>query len=316
MNLRRRVRWLGESLLVCIALSTIPFLTRRAAVRLANGLGNLGFRCSARLRKMSLANLAVALPELPASEREQVARQSFRTFALTIVDMFWFGRFTDSRIRQLVSFDASFDLYWQAKPGVIVTGHFGNWEVLGLAIALHGDPCMSVAMPLNNTFADLVLNRFRRLTGQSVVERRGAVRRIIKVLRDGGKTAMLLDQNTLPDEGGAFVDFFGLPVPVSKAAATVAARAGATIVFVFCCADASGAYTAHARSTDGGEGDDETRVTQMLTNTLEREVRQRPGQWLWMYKRWKYIPGNAPAERYPYYAQSFTHEEEKSGEEK
>lgn len=291
--------------MVCVALSTVPFLTRRAAVALANRLGGLAFRCSAGLRRMALANLELALPDTSPDDRERIARDSFCTFALTVVDMFWFGRFTEKRIAKYIVFDPSFDRYWKAKPGVIVTGHFGNWEVLGLAIAMHGDPCVSVAMPLTNSFADHVLNRFRRRTGQDVVERQGAVKQIVKVLRQGGKTAMLLDQNTLPDEGGVFVDFFGLPVPVSKAAAAVAARTDATLVFVFCCADPSGVYTAHARSArDKGEDGDET-VTQRLTNVLEEEVGQRPGQWLWMYKRWKYIPAGAAADRYPYYAQRF-----------
>jgi len=248
---------------------------------------------------MALANLDLAFPEMSTEEKERIARESFCTFALMVVDLFWFGRFTARRVAKYVKFDSSFDLYFGQKPVILVTGHFGNWEVIGVSIGIQGDPCTSVAMPLINPFADRVLNRFRRLTGLNVTQRQGAVRTIMKVLKDGGKVALLIDQNTLPDEGGLFVEFFGLQVPVAKTVSTLSEHTGAHIVYTFCTADLDGVYTARA-SSGGLDGD---KSVQALTAGLEAEIRRDPGKWLWMYKRWRYIPDGCSADKYPYYAE-------------
>ena len=299
MKFRRKIRQVGESLLLGMCLCIIPFLSRRMVLSFARWIAATAFRHSNRLRRMALANLNLAFPQKSKDEKACIAEESFFTFALMVLDLFWFGRFTASRVAKFVNLDPSFSLYFEQKPVILVSAHFGNWEVMGLSLALHGDSSTSVAMPLINLFADRILNRFRVLTGQSVLQRQGAVRALMKILKSGGKVALLMDQNTLPNEGGVFVDFFGLPVPVSKTVSALSERSGAHIVYVFCTADSDGVYTAKA-SEGGVEGD---KSVQALTNALEAEIRVNPGKWLWMYKRWRYIPDGCPEEKYPYYSE-------------
>lgn len=308
MKIHRRIRQIVESLLVCLGLSVLPLFPRSWILNLSKRLGNAAFRLCPSLQKRAIANLDVAFgPTLSAAEKEKIAKASFRIFSIVILDLFWFSMFSKKRIETYVKFDPSFNFYFNTAPAVVVTGHLGNWEVLGQAMALHGDPCVSVAAPLANPFVDQILNRLRRATGQQIAEKKGAIRTLIKVLKKGGRTALLMDQNTLPSNGGQFVDFFGLSVPISKAVSALLKRTEADIVFIFCIADNEGGYTAYALPPYKVHGKEVSvdEVTQTVAGILEREIRKYPGQWLWMYKRWKYIPPGTSPEGYPFYAKEY-----------
>jgi Kdo2-lipid IVA lauroyltransferase/acyltransferase len=301
MTLGRVARQVGEVFLFCVCMLFIPFLPRSSVVGLSRFLGRTGFRLSKKLRRIGMANLDVAFGNtITDSEKERILEASFRTFALVVMDLLWFAVFKKSRIRARVRFDPSFASYFDTRPLVVVTGHVGNWEVMGQAVALRGDPTASVAAPLDNPVIDHAVIRLRQSTGQTVVPKEGAIRRLLRVLHDGGKIALLIDQNTIPADGGVFVKLFGLPVSISQAASMLAAKTGAKVVFCYCVVNENGDYTAHASPIVSGS--DRKKGTQIMANELETVIRSHPEQWLWTYKRWKYIPEDMPVDAYPFYA--------------
>ena len=305
MKSHSRFRNAGEFMLVGLALGVVPFLPRRMVVGLARGLGALAYRVARQTRRLALANLELAFGStLTAEQRESVARSAFQTFGLTLFDLFWFRRFTRSRVTKWVRFDASMDRYFDDGASIGVTAHFGNWEVMGLAAAVRGKPPVSVAAPLMNPAVDRILMRERQRTGQEVIPREGAAKGILRALRSGRGVAVLLDQNTHPRDGGVFVPFFGKAVPVSRVPAALAIRTGTPVLFCFCVPDSRGAYTAYSRDplNPSSLGGDEEAVTRTILAAIEAEVRQNPGCWLWMYKRWKMIPPGEAVDGYPYYA--------------
>ena len=305
MSLRSKTRFLAECFAVTIALAIIPLLPRSLLLALSRGAGRLTFRFAGRLRKVALANLDIAYgTDVSLDRKEDILRGAFTSFALLLLDMFWFGRFTAARIRRYVRYDPSFDVYFVTSPLLAVTGHIGNWEVLGQALSLRGAPLSSVATPIGNRYVDWVLNRQRRITGQEVIKRSGAVRSIMKKLASDGRVALLMDQNTLPEDGGVFVDFFGLPVPVSKAVEVLALRQKVPVFFGYAIADDKGVYHVHGLPLlkPGEDEFSEGRITRYIAEQTELVVKKHPEKWLWMYKRWKFIPGGVSRERYPYYA--------------
>ena len=307
MKLRKKIRRIPESILLCMGFLVVPFIPRRGIVWLAGLLGRAGLTLSTRSRRVALANLDAAYGDgLTQEEKLRIAREAFRTFCLVTLDYFWFAFFTRQRIRAHVRFDATFERYRETRPGISVTAHLGNWEVMGLAAALDGPPAVSVAASIKNPLADLFLSRVRRITGQGIEARRGAVRRIIGVLRNGGRAAFLMDQNTLPSEGGVFVDFFGLAVPVSNAVALLARRTGTAIVMPYCLVDGAGEYTIHVSTVFHAETGShaDALTTQRITHEIETLVRRYPGQWLWIYKRWKFLPPDGDRHGYPYYSRT------------
>jgi KDO2-lipid IV(A) lauroyltransferase len=307
MNVRRQLRTALESVLVCAAFALIPWWPRRAIVRAAGAFGRLAFATCRALRGVTLANLRAAYGTAPSDdELRRIGLQSFQTFALVAMDLFWFGVFTRRRVLRHVAFDESMEVSLALRPVVFVTGHLGNWEVVGLAMALQGAPSLSVAARLKSPVGEFVINRVRRRTGQGIIHKLGALRGVVQELKRGGRVAMLMDQNTLPRKGGIFVPFFGLPVAVSDAVSVLCARTGAYLVVAACVPEGTG-YKVWAMPPESVGGPSNLRadeVTARLTNHLETLVRRFPGCWAWGYKRWKYIPAGADASRYPFYAQA------------
>lgn len=280
-------------------------------MRWARRLGNLAYALSAHLRRVGLANLDLAYgPRLDGEEKKRILRRSFQNSVLVALDLFWFGRDTRKRLSDWVVFDEAANATFGASHAqVIITGHLGNWEVYGQAVAARGHPLMSVASPLANATVDRLLVRQREQSGQIIVPRVGAVLKLLRHLKRGGQTALLLDQNTKPSEGGIFVNFFGLPVPVATAAAALAARTGAGLSFGYCLPDDEGRYHATisavlpTSSFPAGEpASVAAALTSRLTVMAEDAVRSHPEFWAWTYKRWKHVPPWMPREVYPFYA--------------
>jgi len=299
------LRYVLEGVLASLAFVTVPLLPRRAVLSLARGLGDAAFRLAGPLRRIALANLDTAFGDsVDAARKRDVARGAFRMYARFFLDLFWFSFRGEARVRQCFRFDPSFDAHWRTKPAVVVTCHLGNWEMLGQVLAARGEPALSVAAPVRNPFVNWMLRSSRRAAARPIVEKHRMVRRLVRALRAGDRVALLLDQNTVPRVGGTFTPFFGLPVPVSKAAAALAARTDAPIVFVYCVAEEGGVYRAHALPplTAAEAGERYGGVTEAVTRFIEDAVRAHPGEWGWMYKRWKYIPRGYPRKGYPFYA--------------
>jgi KDO2-lipid IV(A) lauroyltransferase len=192
-------------------------------------------------------------------------------------------------------------------PSILLTGHLGNWEVLGCALALKGFPPVSVATPIKNPVVDGIVQGLRTVTGQRIIARQGAVRGMLKTLRDGGRVALLQDQNVRIHEGGVHLEFFGVPAATSPAAGMLAARLGVPVVMGFCLPEADGRYRIYAPSPplradpSAAVEAEAIRMTERILREYEKAIGAHPDCWLWMYKRWKNRrPGDDPA-RYPFY---------------
>lgn len=291
-----------------VAFALLPRLSRRAVVVLAGGLARIAWLGSPALRRVAMANLDQAFGDtLTAAEKTAILRSAYRSFALVLIDTFWFARDTRQRLADWVDIGSDLDRLLAPGPYVCLTLHLGNWEVLGMALQAKGMPLASVANPLKNPAVDRLFVEHRERLGQKILPRAGAVRGMLKVLRDGEKIALVLDQNTGLHEGGAFVDFFGLPATTSLAPASLAIRTRSPILMTACVADKDGRY----RTTPAvylepenypAEGDrPELALTAELNRRMEAVIRAYPGYWCWMYKRWKHRLADMPAEKFPWY---------------
>ena len=285
-------------------------LPRRAVLALAHVLGILGYYFSGRLKAVGRANLDLVFGDsVSPQEKVRILKASCSTFALMTLDVAWFSQNTAKRVNACTTFEREPGEVIGGKPYICITGHFGNWEVLGLAAALRGYPLASVATPLKNPVVDQLFCREREATGGIILDRAGAVRSMLRILKDGGRVALLLDQNTQLNEGGVFVDFFGVPATVSAAGASLAYRTGTGIAFGFSIPDTNGCYHIyippaimpppyHRENADQAI----LELTQQITRVYEDMIRAHPECWLWMYKRWKHVRPGDSRERYPFYS--------------
>jgi len=288
-------------------LAVIPRLPRRAILGLAWLGGNLGFIFDRRERRVGLANLDIAFGDSKsAAAKKKILRQSFITFSRTLLDAIWFGSRCEERLIRYVEFDGSLEPLLCKKNQICITAHFGNWEVIGLMMAMRGFPLHTIAMPVKNPAVDRLLIERREVTGQKIIPRNGALRKLLGVLRNDGKTAFLVDQNTEESESGIWVDYFGLPVPVTPAPAALSAKTGSEMFIGFCAPQRGGRYRVYVTEAikPPENADEETTraLTQQILSAVEREVRNHPEHWLWMYKRWKIVKLGTSPDRYPWYA--------------
>ncbi|MCP5489295.1 MAG: lysophospholipid acyltransferase family protein [Verrucomicrobia bacterium] len=302
--IREKLEWLA----VRAGFAILPRLPRPWIVALSRGLGRLALMVSPKLRRIAEANLEVVFgTECPTEERNRILRRSYQSFALMLLDTFWFSRDTRERMETWVDLAPDVNGIYEAGPRVCLTLHLGNWEVLGMAFQARGLPLASVANPLKNPSVDRLFIRHREKLGQKIIPRKGAARGILKVLRDGEKIALVMDQNTAPNEGGAFVDFFGIPATTSIVPAALALKTRAPIFMTCCIADAEGRY--HTTPPlyldlpdDLGTGENAAvTLTQRLNHHMETVIRAHPEYWCWMYKRWKHRRKTMPANRFPFY---------------
>jgi len=278
------------------ALLALPGRLRRWLTR---RLGDLGYLLDRRSRKLrARADLRSAFPGLDDRQVERLLRGCYRHLTTEIVESLKFGERLQRKGGQdffeRVGFERLDSL--PRRTGVIfVTGHFGNWEALGIASPLLGYPVWSVSRGSRNPFVDRYLRKVRERTGQLTLPKRGALRRIIRLLKRGEHVAFLIDQDARKD--GIFVEFFGRPACTTPAPARLAVYTGAPVAFVYgerIPGQERFRFVLKGLVLPRQDADPEQevlRIMQRLTGDLEELVRQAPEQWLWLHNRWKTYPG-------------------------
>lgn len=309
----RKIRQTLEVPSMRLGLAVLPHLPRKAVLGLARAVAVAGYVFSAHSRRLGLANLDLAFGDTKTpQEKRWILQESMRNFMLALLDLVWFTRNSAARM----------DRWFEAAPSmresmstrrarVGITGHYGNWELTGRYWAMKADGLMSVARPLKNPSVDKLVQQARQAEGQQIIERQGALKRLVHHLRGGGTVGLLLDQNTRLEEGGVFADFFGKPVAVSPAAGILAPLTGSDILFGYALPRPDGTYLGEtpytitsAEIAAMGRERAAHEITQRINRFYEESIRTRPECWLWAYKRWRWIPTGASPEGFPYYAKN------------
>jgi KDO2-lipid IV(A) lauroyltransferase len=276
---------------------SIRLLPLGAAYALGRGVGRLLHRLDRRHREVALENLRAAFPEKSEAERRAIALGAFQSFALVAVEMAILGKRLDPHHwREHVeprNFALVERIVESGRGCVFMTGHFGNWEVLGASMALAGIPFHSVARPIDNPLADRFFVRLREQFGQKIVRKRGALREMVRVLREGGYLGLLADQDARGR--GLFVEFFGRPASTEPAPAVLAVKLGVPMLVGFCHRTGRFRFVAEAAAVlepdPAADRDAEVRrLTQEYTACVEAVIRRHPEQWLWLHRRWKTRP--------------------------
>ena len=223
--------YLAIRVFVCI----IQTLSFSAALAFARGLAWLAFRIDRRHRQVALDNLEKAFPDrYTLAQRQELVRDVYRHFCSVLIEIIHMPRrlnvFNWKDHLELPEGHRIVECLLSGRPLLVVTGHFGNWEMAGYCLGLLGFPTHAIARPLDNSFLDNYLRRFREATGQKILAKHGDFAKIQGVLDKGGVLATLGDQDA--GQRGLFVDFFGRPASTFKSIALLSLEYRAPI-FVF-----------------------------------------------------------------------------------
>jgi KDO2-lipid IV(A) lauroyltransferase len=280
------------------ALYLLSLLPPAWAVHLGKWAGVLAFLFDGKHRRIALKNLRVAFPHLRASERWMIARASFENVGKTFLEIPGFARQTPEQIQRRVRYmgvEQLDRLEAEGRGALLLTGHFGNWELMALAYGFRGGRLAFVARPLDNPYFDSWMKQLRSRSGNRIISKRGALRAVYGALRDGCGVGMLMDQK-VTGRAGVFVEFFNHLAGSSGAMAALACRYGAPVVPAYTVRNPSGightiVVEPEVPVVRSGRKDVDIRInTQRFQKILERIVCKHPDQWFWMHRRWNRSP--------------------------
>jgi KDO2-lipid IV(A) lauroyltransferase len=180
--------------------------------------------------------------------------------------------------------------YQKGRGVLFFTGHFGYWEMQAITQPLCIKPVSVLARPLDNPRLHGLLERIRTRTGNSVIYRQGAIRKVLRELAANRGVALLIDQH-LHTPDAVYVDFFRRPAATTSALAALALRTGAPVIPVFALPLPHGRYRyVYEHPVEPPREDSPEAIrefTQRCTDVLEMYVRRHPELWLWMHRRWR-----------------------------
>jgi KDO2-lipid IV(A) lauroyltransferase len=256
-------------------------------------VGRLFFVLDRRHRRLALENLAAAFPGWSRRECTRTGRRVFIHFGRLLMELLRFRRLTAEQIRARVEFEGVERVHHAHRLGkgaLFITGHFGFWELHAMAHGALLYPISVVARPLDNPLLHDLLEQVRTRTGNSVIYRKGGLRRILKALSANQGVAVLIDQHIQPSDA-LVVEFFGRPASTTAAVAALAVRTGAPVIPVFALPLPGGRfrliYEPPIEPPSGESQADLRQFTQRCTDVLEMYVRRYPHLWLWMHRRWR-----------------------------
>lgn len=279
-----------------VARATLVVLPEPLARWLGAGLGWVAGRALGIRRGVVRGNLERAFPDHDSRWRRRVASRAWRHLGREAVATFRLAAETIESIRERTEVDgaqlAALREHLESGRGaILVTGHFGNWELAGAAISARGIPMDAVAVRQKNPLFDAELLETRARLGMQIVDRDAAARRLMKGLRRGRVAGIVGDQSV--QVGGILVDFFGHPAATPQGAAVLSLKTGVPIFAGVAIALPGSRWRYRIRFEEvtierSGDFDaDVRRLTQAHTAVLEAAVREHPEQYFWPHKRWK-----------------------------
>ncbi|CAN5905980.1 lysophospholipid acyltransferase family protein [soil metagenome] len=299
-----RLQYLGLRMLTMTTHSLPVGLT----MRVAWFIGEMMYRFDKRHRDRAVYNLHKSFPCRRPHELHKLARISFRMLVQLGAEVIFTPRLiTLDRLHrhiELGDIGQALRLMVKREEGVILlTGHYGNWEVLGYTLAVLGFETTSVARAMDNPYLNEFVLGVRQAKGQRIIDKKGAMAEAPRVLDDKGAVAFIADQDA--GKKGMFVDFFGRPASTYKSIGLLAMRYEVPVVigyarrvsdnFKFRLEVQDIIYPADWKHLD----DPLRYITQRYTKALEDSIRGEPGQYLWLHRRWKSRPRDEAPEAAP-----------------
>ena len=280
---------------VRVAICVIQALPRAACERWARRASHLLARHLPLRRDVVDGNLAIAFPAATPGQRADMARGMWEHLLLMVVEIAHANRVIHRsswrRYLNIHGMEGLVRTLWLERPKVLLSGHYGNFEIAAYLFGVFGFRIFSVARELDNPLLDRFVTRFRESRGQIILPKKGSAPDVAQVLEANGAIGLLGDQAAGPR--GCRVEFFARTVTVHKAIGVFALSSTAPVIV--CSATRRGGlfeydlrFEGCADPAAGGEETADLRaLSQWYTSLLERAIRRAPAQYWWLHRRWR-----------------------------
>ncbi|MBI3317934.1 MAG: mitochondrial fission ELM1 family protein [Candidatus Omnitrophica bacterium] len=292
-----------ESILYWLARATSEIVQRlspSASARLGRWAGNAAFCLLGRRRKVALKNLRAAFGrEYTLEQHQQILKEMFQNLGMTFMEVARLPRFDREYMKEWIQIPPESRQRLEAAlskghGAILLTAHFGNWELGGIVSALEGYPMLVLAREQGWPRLNGLLTRYRESKGCEVVTKGFPLRRLIRGLQEEGKVVgILADQDG--GRNGLLAPFFGRLASTAPGAAALSISTGAPLLPSFVLRKEGAAHAVLLGDPlpipESGTLEERVRAgVELYLRRLEEMVRRAPSQWLWLHRRWKSSP--------------------------
>jgi KDO2-lipid IV(A) lauroyltransferase len=270
--------------LILAALHVVPYPQR---VRIGGWFFQTIVGPIAGYRKRIRANLDLVFPEMDAVEKARLTRDVPANFGRTMIELFSPEEFLKIAHQTQIEgpgFQALIDARARGQASILVSGHFGNYDIVRAKMIREGFDVGGLYRPMKNAFFnDFYVSTISKI-GQPLFPRgRRGMSQMVKFLRAGKTLAILIDQHM---GKGAPLTFFGKPAKTALSTAQLALKYDAVLIPCYAIRESDG-INFKIVMEEPVEAGDPVEMTQALNDSLERRVRENMDQWLWIHRRWK-----------------------------
>jgi len=262
---------------------------------IAKAVGCIAFLVLTRYRNLTIENLRIAFGGVK-SEKEirDIARKVFENLAKNAVELVNFPKINEKNIRKFVTIkngEILRNALAKGKGAVMMTAHFGNWEMLGAGFRLEGYPGTTIGRKIYFYKYDQYLNYLRKIHDVNVIYRDDSPRKMLRVLKENRMLGIVADQDVDSVEG-VFVDFFGKSAYTPIGPVVLATASGAPLIIALIIRGEDDHHTLVVEKpiefvNTGDKEKDLVENTQRWSSVIESYIRRYPEQWVWMHRRWK-----------------------------
>ena len=271
-------------------------LPRSISLVIGGWLGRLAYLLASQQRKLACEHIQQALGISDEDTRKTIAKHCFANLGKNVIEFMSFPRLNPKQIQKSVNFEGVQHVENALAEGngaIILTGHFGNWELLAASISATVSPLTPIGRELRSPRLNALVSKYREKAGYSTIDRDTGVRQALRCLRSNSLLGIVSDVDTTVN--GVFVDFFGRAAYTPYSPIAFALKTGAAILPSFIIRQPDGTHQAIIEPPLILERCDDKEKelvinTQNYTKIIESYIRKYPEQWIWMHKRWKTRP--------------------------
>ena len=283
-----------EFFIVKFLIFLLNLLPVKISLRFGDCIGFIAFSILGIRRKVALTNLVRSFgSRFTDREYRRIGLKSYINFARSMIEFGLYPKLARIGLTNIVNLKADESSMERAQSGqgaVFVSGHFGNFEMMGASLAAFGLPIDFLVGKQHNLLVNSLMNRHRAIFGVGLIEIGISARGVVAALKKGRSVAMLSDQDAGDD--GVIIDFLGRPASTPKGAAAFALKTGCPIIVAMLVREGFARHTLHVEkpievNKANEKAKEIKRLTQAYSNIFADYIRRYPEQWFWAHRRWK-----------------------------
>ncbi|GAB4367689.1 MAG: lysophospholipid acyltransferase family protein [Deltaproteobacteria bacterium] len=258
----------------------------------------------ARHRRVARANLRIAFPEMRDRDASRIIRTCYRRMGTSAAEFLQLPRIDREYIRRRIRIEGIEHLQasWEERGlgPLILTGHFGNWELSSHVFGIMIAPMAFIVRPLKNRYLDRIVTERRECIGNRVIRKQNSAKEVMRAVRNRTAVGILIDQN-VDRKKGVLVDLFTKTAYTTDGIARLALALRTNIHSGFLFRDPVRKFhhvlrfgPAIPMDPDAPREEETIRLTRRCNEELEKAIRQDPAQWFWLHRRWKTRPPGEP----------------------